>query len=129
MRITLTDDMKSVEMKGFDFCYSSEDVVVFALRERFDIMDGFEDYTIEEYGELVLNTNSQKVDKGLQTKDGLTYFEYEAESDGENFAYTVFLYKSSDSFWMMQIATSVSNADKIADDRFEWASSVEFIGN
>ena len=63
MKIVLTTEFDEVDYEGYTVCYGSEDVAVFALKEAFSDFEGAEDYTLNEYGELVIENNrlSRKV--------------------------------------------------------------------
>lgn len=128
MTITLTNEFIETSFEGYNACYDSEDVAVFALKEEFDLMDGLEDYTLEQYGELVLENNGFPSDIELQNILGLTYFEYEYGDDEINDTYYYFavLYKASDAFWMIQFATQEENAELYQQSFIDWAKSVEF---
>lgn len=125
MTITLTDNFVEKSMDGFTVCYDSSDIAVFVLKESFDLLDGSENYTLEEYGELVLQSNS--FDSELQSDNGLTYFEYEFTNPDNNETYTYFssLYKTSDAFWMIQFTTP-EDYKSYRDTFIEWAKSVKF---
>lgn len=126
MSITLTSEFKEETMKGFTVCYDSSKVAVFALKESFSLLDGFENYTLEQYGDLVMKNNSlTSVD--LKTTDGLSYFEYDYKNTAENedYKYYAFIYKGNDAFWLIQFATYKKNANKYFDDIVDWAKSVK----
>lgn len=125
MAITLTNQFTEKSMEGFTVCYDSSDVAVLSLEESFDLLEGFENYTLEEYGELVLQSNS--FESELQSDNGLTYFEYEYTDPETDVMYTYFtsLYKTSDSFWMIQFATP-EDYESYRPTFIEWAQAVEF---
>lgn len=128
MNITLTSDFKETNVEGYTVCYDSEYVGVIALKEEFGLVEGFSDYTIEEYGNLVIENNKFDSSIKLQNKDGLTYFSYEfynAETKTTYYYFSV-LYKSSDAFWMIQFTTPVENIDIYSEAFIEWAKSVNF---
>ena len=124
MSIVLTEGFKSTSVDGYNFAFESRDAVVFGLKEPFTLMEGFENYTIEEYGQLIIDNN--ELDSGLQTKDGTTYLTYTGDVDGTQYHYTAYLYKAGDAFWMIQFATTSEKAPTMADSIHQWASSVTF---
>ena len=128
MSITLTDAFNETSLEGYTVCYESQYVGVIALKESFDIIEGLSDYTIEEYGNLVIENNQFESAKKLQNKNGLTYFEYDFYNPEYKITYTYFsvLYKSSDAFWMIQFTTPKENIDNYRDSFVEWAKSVKF---
>ena len=98
MQITLTDAFTEATIDGFTACYDSKDVAVLALKESFSMSEDFEDYTLEEYGQLVLQNNGLESYAELQNHSGLTYFEYQnynPETEEEYYYFSV-VYKSTD---------------------------------
>lgn len=127
MQITLTDKFEETFFEGYTAVYDSKDVAVFMIKEEFELFDDFDFYTVKEYGNLVLETNGFDSSVKLQTYDGLTYFEYEAQND-ENETYTYFavLYKGTDAFWVVEFVTLTENYEEHRKTFIEWAKSVEF---
>ena len=127
MTITLTDEFRETNLENYTVTYESDDVAVFALQEAFTLVDGFEDYTLEEYADLVFVVNSLDSAE-LKTAEGLNYFEYDFTDSQTNDVYQYFsyVYKTDDSFWMVQFATLEENAVKYSQQITEWAKSIEF---
>ena len=123
MSITLTNEFEREQSEKFTVCYDSNKVVVFALKEPFSLVDGFKNYTLKEYGELVLRNNGYSSSK-LKTVDDLYMFEYE-DAKGE-YKYYSFVYKSDDAFWLFQFATLIELADEYEAKMIEWAKTVSF---
>lgn len=124
MTITLTKAFEEVEYQGFTQCYESREAVVFMLKEEFSLVPGLEDYTLEDYADLVLSSNS--IDAEVKTENGVMYFTYTSAPDGTTFYYMATLHKSSDAFWLIQFATPESMKDEYHSLFLEWAASVEF---
>lgn len=127
MAITLTDEFKEAEIERFTVGYESKKVAVFALKEEFALAEGFGDYTLEQYANLVIQANSVGSAE-VKTGDGLIHFEYDYTSPEtkEVFRYFAYVYKADDAFWLIQFATLDENVDKYAEQITEWAKSVEF---
>jgi hypothetical protein len=89
-------------------------------------MKEFEDYTLEEYAELLVEANGLSSD--VKIKDGMTFFDYQKKSskDQKIYRYRAYVYKSDDAFWMIQFAIETKNYDDYADSIDEWARSVSF---
>lgn len=128
IQITLTEAFSEVEMEGFHACYGTLDKAVFVLREGFDVMEGMEALTVEEYGQLVLDNNGFDDSFELMDIDGLTMFEYvTTNEDGEDWYYLSSLYKDMDAFWIVQFSCMEENADEEQVGWFiEWADTVAF---
>ncbi len=127
MTITLTNRFKATTVEGYTVAFDSANIAVFALREAFTLMEGFSDYTLAQYGELVMSAN-QLTDVSLQNGDGLTWFEYEFENTEMNqtYHYYTYLFKTNDAFWMVQLACLVENVDTCAPLIATYAKSVTF---
>ena len=127
MQITLTDAFQKSNYAGFDVCYDSRDAAVFVLKESFTLMDGFENYTLTEYGQLVLDANGFDSSVQLKQTDGLTYFDYVAKgSDNADYYHFCVVYKANDAFWLVEFAVRESNAEDMVDTLIQWAKSVTF---
>lgn len=115
MTITLTKAFDEESYQGFTQCYESSSVAVFAMKEEFTLMAGLEDYTLEDYGLLVVQSNGMD-ESALKTENGVYYFEYTAEGgDGDSYYYMATIHKSGDAFWLIQFATPASNQETLHD--------------
>lgn len=125
--LTLTDEFIQSEMDGYTGCYGSPDVAVYTLEEKFSLSEGAEDYSIVEYGDLIISQNGLS-DITLQSTGELHYFEYDFTNpeSGKTWQYYSFVYKADDAFWLVQFATLSENAAEYKPLIFDWASSVEF---
>lgn len=127
MTITLTDEFQKASLEGYSAVYNTEKIVVFTLKESFTLLEGLEDYTLKQYGEVVVENNGLKSNE-LKTKDGLTYFEYDYTDSAtkESYHYFAYIYKSDDAFWLIQFATLKKDANTYAQQIAEYAKSVTF---
>ncbi len=82
--------------------------------------------TLSDYARIVKNNNH--LSTSIQTKDGLTYFEWTAKHPSQNvdFSYMGVVFKSDDAFWLVQFGTYSHLYDGYKDDFIKWAKSVEF---
>ena len=127
MNITLTDEFVKTDIENYIVAYDSKNVAVFALKEAFALADGLQDYTLEQYGNLVLQNNNLSASK-LQNLEGLTEFEYEFTNPDtkDTYKYFSFVYKAADAFWLVQFATLAENVDEYSPKILEWAKTVSF---
>ena len=127
MAITLTDEFSETDIANYTVAYDSKNVAVFATKEAFTLMEGFEDYTLEQYGNLVLQNNNLSASK-LQNLEGLTEFEYEFKNPDtkDTYKYFSFVYKTDDAFWLVQFATLTENVDEYGSKIVEWAKTISF---
>mgnify|MGYP001025726406 FL=1 len=128
MRITLTNQFHEADFDDFTVSYDSNDVAVFLLKDDFAVLDGLEDWSLEEYGAFILLNNGLE-ETALQQESGLTYFTYDYVNAAEDadYYYISYLYKAPDAFWMIQFATTRDRYARYADQIRDWARSVEFI--
>ncbi len=127
MSITLTNKFKETKVPNYTVCYDSSKVAVITLKESFTLVEGFENYTLAQYGDMVTKNNGL-TSADLKTTDGLTYFEYDFTNTEENkvYHYYSFVYKADDAFWLIQFATIKDDAKNHFDDIVGWAKSVKF---
>ena len=127
MTITMTDEFKETEFEGFTATYESRDVALFVIKEPFTLAEGIENITLEEYAGLIFKNNGIEPTE-IKKEDGLTYFEYEFLNPdlNETFSYFSFIFKTDDSFWLIQFATAKKNAEENRADILSWARSVSF---
>ena len=126
MTITLTDGFVEKDLVSQTAYYESTKAIVTALKEEFSLFEqaGYEDMTLEEYGNLVLTTNS--FDTEMQHKNGLSYFTYEKSVSGKDFKYFATVFEGSDAFWLIQFASEQKNFDTFQPKFEKWANSVKF---
>lgn len=127
MHITLTDAFTPTQAAGRTACYESAQVAVFALKEEFTMMTGLENYTLQQYGEAVVQSN-ELPSTSLKSENGLLYFEYDYTNPDTLQVYTFvsYVYKAPDSFWLIQFTTEKEDASSYRAQITEWAQSVSF---
>ncbi|MBP3333556.1 MAG: hypothetical protein J6M35_05865 [Clostridia bacterium] len=127
VKITLTDDFIKVPAGDFTICYSSDDLAVVFLEERFDVYEGLEDYTLKEYGERVIEINHDPSTQ-LNEENGLMYFKYKATNpdSGNEYSYIAFVYETSEAFWLVQFGVLTEDVDDYYQDIFNYAKSIKF---
>lgn len=128
MTITLTNQFREISQDGYTTCYDSQDVAVFVLKEEFSLVEGFDKYTLNEYGNLLITNNGLDSSVKLQNNDGLTYFEYQRANPETKDIYHYFsvVFKTPDSFWVIQFATLEKNYNDKKRTIFDWAKNIEF---
>ncbi|MBQ7799878.1 MAG: hypothetical protein IJ370_05245 [Oscillospiraceae bacterium] len=131
MSITLTDEFTEVDtegLKNFTTAYETRDVAVLVLKENDNMFaDGMENYTVDDYGEMVL-LSSNLSSSEIKHNDGLTYFTYTGQNADTNISYNyyAYIYKNGNNFWLIQFATAEEHAEKYSQQFFEWAKTVRF---
>lgn len=127
MSVTLNEDFFETEFLGYETVYRSQKAIVLVLKERVnEIPLEYRNVTLEEYGELMIESNDLPLSATVTTENGLTFFEYEASEDGDTFYYFAALYRTEDAFWTLQFYTKAENRNKLRDDFIDYAKSVSF---
>ena len=126
--LTLTDQFSETPDDNFTVCYLSKDVAVLVLKEEFSSSEGFDKYTLNDYGNLLITANNFDSSVELQSSDGLTYFEYQYSDleTKELYNYFSVIFKATDSFWMVQFAALEQNYSDEKPAFIDWAKKIEF---
>ena len=97
------------------------------VKESFDIMEGFSDYTIEQYANIVMYNCSDK-NPSLHQKDGISYIEYSFKNTELNktYNYLIPLYKSDSAFYMVQFTCEDKDYKEYKDYFLDRAKTVRF---
>lgn len=128
MQITLTDEFMKVPVADFDACFANEDIVVLVIRDDFSVMDGLENYTLQEYGELSLEANELAEVSKVKQNNGIMYYDYEAENTEENNTYYYYatIFKSKDAFWTIQFAVLTEEVEQYMPQIMEFSETITF---
>lgn len=127
MSITLNEGYTETEMEGYTACFDSATVAVFIIKEEFSLMVGFEDYTLEQYADLVMQANSARTPERADT-DELTCMKYSYfnSEENQNYIYLASLYKSDNAFWMVQFVCKEEDYAEHEAYFIERAKTVQF---
>ncbi len=131
MSITLTSDFEAQNMEGYTATYIDEKNTVgaFIIQENFSLLEGFENWTLDEYASVLKSGIPESAEVGdIKTENGIKYFEYEftnAELNLTYYYYTV-VFKDTDCFWTVQF-TCLAEDKAEAKTVFEgYAKSITF---
>ncbi len=111
--------------KDYDLILISPEAGVMILKETFAEFEevGLDtDMSVKEYASIVMKGN-QLTGSPIE-EDGLTYFTYTAESDGQEFTYMGFCYRGTDAYWLVQAYCNTSEYETMKPDFITWAKSV-----
>ena len=130
MSITLTNEFRKVDEAdsfGYNAVYESNNVVLFVVKEPFSLAEGFGDYTVDQYVDMVISINYLNSAKKI-TVDGLNGFRYKYvdAKTGDVIFYTGFAYKSDDAFWLLEFSTYEEDTERYAASIEKWARTVKF---
>ena len=128
MTVTLTTAFKENTQAGYTVCYDSAKVAVFVLKESFSLQPGAENLTLDEYAELVHQSNASKSPSAIVKQDGFHSMEYSFlnESENQTYSYYCAMFKASDAFWLVQFACKEGDYDSYQDTFVDWAKTVKF---
>ena len=121
--ITLTNTFDKKNYSGFHATYERYDALVMISKETFTELGEYASLSVAEYNDIIRTSNTASGKTALQSKDGLCYFDYTADVDGDNFSYRVFAFKGSDAFWLVQIAVLTEDMSAMEADIMEWAKT------
>ncbi len=126
LTVTLTDDFKQTTIEGYTVAFDSANVAVLALKESFSLLEGLSEFSLEEYGELVIENNGKDV--SLQTADGLVWFEFSFHNADLNkdYHYFSYVYKANDAFWLIQFSCLEAEVATYQAPIATYAKSVTF---
>ena len=130
MQITLTQEFVEVPFEEITAMFATDDVTVFVAEELKPIAEGYENITLEEYGNLLIDIQEEDgyVCSDLKNENGLYYFEYQAtQEDGTTGYFKEYVYESTDAFWGVSFVCMTEDAYIANYNSFpEWAKSVTF---
>ncbi|MBE6978010.1 MAG: hypothetical protein E7438_05145 [Ruminococcaceae bacterium] len=127
MRITLTDDFIKYPDKSHTAVYTNKkggQITVMILQEEFSLAEGFDRYTAQDYGRMVIANND--LDTPVFYEDGIVFFEYDGISGNTTYHYVATVFKGPDAFWLIQFGTKQEDAAEFREQIFQWAQSVTF---
>lgn len=127
LKITLNEKFKEAAASGYTVVLESDSAALFALKESFDSLEGFADYTLEEYADLVYQANVSKSPKEFEKIDGLLCMEYSFfnADENQNYSYIAAVFKGSDAFWTVQFACEEENYEELKPSFLKWLGTVE----
>ena len=129
LNITLDSSFKVVEVDNESAayaCYRKMYVVVITYENIQDLVDlGYDaDMTLQEYGELSIEAN--EFDSTVLTEDGITYYTYTADIDGDEFTYMATIHRQGNAFWLVNFSTETKKFEKSKSQFIEWAKTVAY---
>lgn len=109
----------------FDFCISSEDMVIFGSRVDFAEND-LSGVSLWDYAEAFRNNMDQSTMSELTDLNGIPTMQYEAyDNDNEKQIVFIALYEASDCFWMLQFISEKDDFRENAPLIHQYAQSVK----
>lgn len=128
VQITLTNEFKANDSTDWVAGYRTVDVGVFIHKNGFAEEPELKNYTLKEYAKELYRVNGHNVPDGVQTEDGLTFYEYQYVDPNTDMTYVYFtyVYETAEGFWIVQFAIPQPEVENYRTSIKEWAKSVEF---
>lgn len=112
------------EFAGHTFALKSKELVIFGLEERHLGDPLLEEYTLLSYTQEVIRGNGLSCVPLVRNNEDYTYFSYTCRFDDQDYRYLVAVYRTDESFWMIQLSCLVEQYEEAAC--FRYLDSVEF---
>lgn len=123
--ICMENDMKEEPTEDFTIMYTSEECILTALKEDFELLDELGicngDDPLESYNEIIAEING--LEFRLDRYYNL-YASYENTVDGNDYFYYVTTRKSHDAFWLMNFICPAEKQDLYFPYFEVWADSI-----
>lgn len=123
MSITLNRSFREVYYNGFTVSYENNDTIILMLEEKFSLEPSLQLLSLNDYAQTVISVN--EIDAEIEKNEDLTYFSYSyfSSDDNQTFYYYDFVYKTDDSFWLIQFA----GCDENCEEQFiNYAKTINF---
>ena len=127
MTITLTNGFQKMDYEGFAAVFGSTDVVVLAEKESFATDTALGSMSREAYANLFIQNNNLTGSEVRQEEE-LLWFQYKGTNPDSKatYRYSVYVFKTADTFWVVQFAALDKDADEYANQIMEWAKTITF---
>lgn len=122
MSIRLPKAFSEEEYGGFDAVYYTEKVAIFVIRQGFDSEFVDPTWTVEEYAEAVIQSNSQYSYTEIDMDDGYALTTHTSSG----YFYLSAMYKSDSAFWYYQFACEEANADALWTYAVDWLETATY---
>ncbi len=121
--ITLTEAFKSDPTEGYEAYYLSRRVGVMIVKGEMT-KEELALLSLPVFAEILIEES--ELDATVQTKEGLTCFEYDSVMKGDDYRHLVIVLKSDTAVWSVEMYTFKEDYEKKLPTFLEWAKSVTF---
>ena len=124
--IVLNDDFFVMNQVApeYDFCISSEDIVILGMRVDF-AEEGLQNVTADEYAQVF--SQMMEHDTELTQLDGRPLVRYfSADAEGELQVVNIVFYETDDCFWLLSFISDADDFDEELPEVRKFANSVTF---
>ncbi len=128
LELTMPEGMVPFASADFDVAYAADEVIMTAVRERFEDYEGLEldlgAMSCEEYARLTGEING--LEQPFATDAGGNLFvTYTSFIDGREYFYYSTVRKGSDAFWLITFACAGDKSEVYTDAFEQWSASVK----
>ena len=126
MTITVPGDFRPYDVDQFPDAYANSSCMFILIEDSFSKWAGAEALTVEEYAQLVVESNGGAMQ--LQEQNGVLWLEhnYTDPATGDAYYYYSYPYKEDDAFWLLQFCVEAKSAQQMQPQIAQWVSTVEF---
>lgn len=121
-QITLTEDFSEESLEDFLAVYISKSVYVFVMQEE---KSYFDDITLEEYAQLVLEVNG-RTDLLINKQEQYLWYEFTETPDAQELYYVSVCCEYEDAFYVVSFSTPVENRVDYKEQFLDWADTISF---
>lgn len=125
--VTMDEGFVQKENVAYTTYFLSDNAMFLALKEDFSSLSQIglsENSSLKDYAEVIKTANN--LENEFKEQDNFMYTTYESEVSGKEFFYLAAVYKTDDSFWLVNFACSSSDKDVYTKKFLEWAKTVKF---
>ncbi len=126
--ITLTDEFYEKDYISYTVYLESPDALVAVVKEDFSLFTEIgisTDISLKDYAEMAILANQfNDIASDIVEEDGLTYYTYESEEDGDTYYYACYVFRGTDAYWLVNMACFADRKDDFQPKFNEWAKSV-----
>lgn len=129
MHITLTDEFTEKPHVAYTALYESSELAVMVLKEEYTLFENTDfsaQTSPEQYAELVWRSNQLSDTVPLEEDEDLIWFEYSRTTNGTDYTYRAYVFKSNDAFWLLQFAARTEAFPTLTDTIHGYAATVYF---
>lgn len=127
LSITLTNDFEEIVEEGEVVGFSTDTVAVFVYEKEYDSNPGLENYTLHEFGYLLLDTCEADPSVELKKDGDFEYFEMALPNTqtGQDMTYFTVFFKTDTAFWIVEYYTPTENMEDFRTLFLRWSRTVE----
>lgn len=125
LQITLPENFRETVKEGYTFTLESDSSGFFANKDPFTLTKDFEVYTLEDFAEVIYQSNADKSPTQFRRENSLLYMEYESTEGNTNYSSIIAVFEGSDAFWGAQFVCKSDEYMLLKQGFIKWLNTVE----